>query len=321
MDELGTRQYSLACLICGTGLVSEEARARCGFCGAAYFRLGGIWRFLPESRATAFAGFLHEYRTVRKAEGWGAKNERDYRAFPGAARNDPLNHIWRIRSRSFQTLFDQVLRPLEARRPQPLKVFDVGAGNGWLSYQLSQRGHEVAAIDISTDDSDGLGTMIRYGHATAVAIQAEFDRLPFLANQADLVVFNASLHYSTNYHSTLSEALRVLRADGLLTVLDSPVYRDTASGDLMVREREAAFQRTYGFAATAIQTEGFLTYGRLGALARTLHLQLRIIDPVPGWRSTLRAVKNRLRGRRESAAFPIIVLQRELPSATNKSPL
>jgi hypothetical protein len=44
--------------------------------------------------------------------------------------------------------------------------------------------------------------------------------------------------------TTLSEARRILRTDGELVIVDSPVYRDPASGNTMVREREIAFQRT-----------------------------------------------------------------------------
>lgn len=316
--------FALACTSCLVGLVIEGASLRCASCGATFRRLAGIWRFLPESRARAFAEFLHDYQIVRKAEGWGVANAEYIRSLPHVSTKGPLDDTWRTRSRSFQTLLGRVIRPIEAEHTQPLKILDVGAGNGWLSYQLARRGHKVAAIDISMDDADGLGAFVWYDYGTRtgdddteafIPIQAEFDRLPFLADQADLVVFNAALHYSTNYHVTLSEALRVLRADGHLIVLDSPVYRNPASGDIMVREREAAFQRKYGFSATAIQSEGFLTHSRLGDLASTLDLQLRVIDPIPGWRSTLRAVKTWLRGQREPAGFPVLVMRRTLLAA------
>ncbi len=141
-------------------------------------------------------------------------------------------------------------------------------------------------------------------------MQAEFDRLPFTEHQADLIIFNASLHYSTHYEITLAEALRVLRPDGSLVILDSPVYRSAASGAQMVREREAAFTQAYGFPSNALPSENYLTLQRLNDLSAQLHLRWRIIRPFYGWRWLWRPIKARLLRRREPAHFAVIVGQR-----------
>jgi hypothetical protein len=41
--------------------------------------------------------------------------------------------------------------------------------------------------------------------------------------------------------------LRVLAPRGRVVIMDSPMYRDHSSGLAMVREREEAFERPYGF--------------------------------------------------------------------------
>jgi SAM-dependent methyltransferase len=143
-------------------------------------------------------------------------------------------------------------------------------------------------------------------------LQAEFDRLPIATSQVDLVIFNAALHYSTDYLTTLSEALRVLRADGTLVILDSPIYHDAASGHQMLREREVSFQRTYGAAWMSVLTEGFLTYQLLAELATALNLQLEVRHSLPSWRLILRTLKTRARGQREPAGFPLILLRRSV---------
>jgi SAM-dependent methyltransferase len=302
--------------------------------------VAGIWHFLPEERAAAFATFQSTYQTVRKAEGWGAAETDYYRALPRVASDDPQVTIWRIRERTFGRLIRCVVEPLADRGCHSLPVLDVGSGNGWLAYQLARRGHQVAAIDLSIDDRDGLGALIRFadvpsdstdppgeGHNTSdvarevgsdhrtgwvrvLPLQAEFDRLPIAAGQADLVIFNAALHYSTDYRTTVSEALRVLRADGTLVILDSPVYHDAGSGQQMLLEREALFKSTYGAAGSSVRTEGYLTYNRVGELAAALNLQVEIRPTLTRWRSTLRRLKTRFRGQREPAAFPLILLRR-----------
>src|SRR3972149_2268853 len=64
------------------------------------------------------------------------------------------------------------------------------------------------------------------------------------------------------------QALRALDKSGKIVILDSPVYHNPRSGTQMVHEREAQFVRQYGFASNSLQSENYLTYGRLNELAR-----------------------------------------------------
>jgi SAM-dependent methyltransferase len=168
----------------------------------------------------------------------------------------------------------------------------------------------VVAIDLQDDPLDGLGALRNYSRGTthhALAVLAAFDRLPLPPDVADLVIFNASLHYSTDYAVTITESLRVLRAQGTLVILDSPMYVDPTSGKRMVEERRARFLAQYGFASDALHSEHFLTPARLDALASELHLSWRIYRPVLDWRSELGRKLGGLRARREPAHFPVIV--------------
>jgi len=284
--------------------------AQCKQCGHTFEKRAGIWRFLPESRARVFTSFLREYQIVRTAEGWGATHADYYRRLPYVPQDDPQRAIWRMRARSYRTLLKHVITPMERLHQRPLQVLDLGAGNGWLAYRLAQRGHHVAAVDISLDTRDGLGAHIHYEGAFT-PIQAEFDSLPFAGNQADLAIFNGSLHYSTDCSRTLAEALRVLKDDGWVIVLDTPVYRDAMSGAQMVREREEDFQRRFGFPSNAIPSENYLTYVRLSQLAAGLGLCWQVFYPFRSWHRQLRLWQARLFGRREPAQFPLLIGRRK----------
>ncbi len=254
----------------------------------------------------ALAQFVREYRTVRRAEGWGSADPTYYRALPYRDLTGRFSQIWRIRARSFDTFLERALRPLERQASAPLRVLDLGAGSGWLSFRLAQRGHRVAAIDILDDPLDGLGVLRHYAPEVWPVI-ADFDHLPVARKELDLVIFNASLHYSTDYTKSLGESLRVLRPGGTLVILDSPMYSNPKSGSRMVQEREARFLARYGFASNALPSEHYLTPTRLAKLARELDLTWELYTPSLDWQSWLRRSVSGLRARREPAHFPVIV--------------
>jgi HemK-related putative methylase len=292
-----------------------------------FYRTEGIWRFVTADRAAFYAQFLQEYATVRHAEGRGSESADYYRALPFEDRSGRLRDQWRVRAASYRAFAANVLEPLEKLRGHSLAVLDLGAGNCWLSYRLARRGHEVAAVDLNDDRLDGLAAHQWYaegGDAPFVPVQADFDRLPFASECADLVVFNSSLHYSTDYADTLREASRVVRSDGAVVILDSPVYRDASSGHRMVQERHAFFERRYGFPSNAIPSENFLTPQRLEQLAAQLALHWQIVVPRHGVRWALRPWLARVKRRREPAAFWMIVGRaqpREASSRVESTPM
>jgi SAM-dependent methyltransferase len=248
---------------------------------------------------------VREYRTVRRAEGWGSANPAYYRALPYRDLTGRFTDIWRIRARSFELFLEKVLLPLELRQPS-LKVVDIGAGSGWLAYRLAQRGHWIAALDLLEDPLDGLGATAQYARGVR-PIVAEFDHLPLPGQCVDLAIFNASFHYSTDYATTLRESQRILQPRGTLVILDSPMYSDPTSGARMVKEREARFRRTYGFSSTALPSEHYLTAARLDRLSIELGISWQVYTPRLGVRASTSRILNGLRARREPARFPVIV--------------
>ena len=231
----------LVCPRCKSELESiSNDELRCLHDGLSFLKVDGIWRFFLPEREEIYARFIRDYEAVRRFEGRGSADESYYRTLPYHSTRD-----WKIRAASFDAFVKQVLVPIE-KTGKHLRVGDMGAGNGWLSNQLALRGHDVAAVDLTVNDFDGLGCHRLYD-SIFTPVQAEFDYLPFPHQSFDMMVFNASLHYSVNYEQTLHEALRVLNVDGKLIVLDSPVYRDAGSGSSMVREREEQFTKALRF--------------------------------------------------------------------------
>jgi SAM-dependent methyltransferase len=132
------------------------------------------------------------------------------------------------------------------------------------------------------------------------------DHLPFASEQFDVVLFNASFHYSIDYERTLSEALRCLRHPGNVIIADSPFYWRDESGRTMLEERRMEFQQKFGFRSDSIESREYLTPQVLEALADKLSLQWSVLKPWYGIGWALRPLRSRLFRRREPARFYLL---------------
>ncbi len=298
-----------ACPNCRGSLIADGPDSlRCEMDSLRFPKEEGIWCFLMPDQKERFAPFMRDYAHIREQEGRRSDDPDYFRSLPYTGDGGRLPEMWRQRAASFETFQIFVLLPLQQGN-RVLKILDLGAGNGWLSNRLSQAGHAVWAVDLLANDWDGLGAHQHY-KSRFTPVQAEFDRLPFEGRSFDLLVFNASFHYSTDYGRTLEGSLPLLNPGGTLALLDTPLYRREASGRQMVAERHAAFEKMYGLRSDALPHKNFLTYRRLWQLADNHGLEVAIRHPDPGLRRRIRALWFRLRRGREPAAFPVIRLRR-----------
>ncbi|MEI9811445.1 MAG: class I SAM-dependent methyltransferase [Acidobacteriota bacterium] len=243
--------------------------------------------------------FIEQYGRIRTAEGRGSSGHDYYRSLPFAPADHPLASQWAIRATSYRYFLRYLL-------PAPgSKILDLGAGNGWLSNRLVELGFAPVAIDIFRDLRDGLD-VARYYDTQFPVLEAEFDRLPVASGQFDLAIFNASLHYSSDYGRTLSEARRCLRANGRVLIVDSPIYKVTAHGEAMRAERQRLFELQYGFRSEALGSIEFLDEPMLQQLARELKLRWTIHKPWYGFAWHARPLIAKLKSRRPPSRFWIL---------------
>ena len=257
---------------------------------------------------TARQRFLEEYRQIRYAEGRGSDDPAYYSALPYRDITGRNSAMWAMRSATYRFFENRILAPLEARTHRSLDILDLGAGNCWMSYRLALRNHNPIAADIFEDARDGLRCSRHYPQRFP-AVAAEFDHLPFPGGSFDLIVFNSSLHYSTDYDVTLAEARRCLRPEGLLVVLDTPVYKKREHGERMAADRHEQFQKQYGFRSDAIRSIEYLDESRLEHLAQSLGISWTIHRPWYGMAWHLRPLKAFLKRKRPPSRFWVLVGQ------------
>jgi SAM-dependent methyltransferase len=249
--------------------------------------------------------FLEDYRRIRYAEGRGSDDSAYYQALPFRDLSRRNNAMWAMRAKTFSYFERNVLAFIEAEAQRPLDILDLGAGNCWLSYRLSLRGHRPIALDIFADGRDGLGAARHYPNPP-LTVEADFARIPFSSSSFDPAIFNASFHYSTDYLRTLGEVQRCLRPSGLVVILDSPLYRKREHGLRMVEEKHAQFFNQYGFRSDAIPSMEFLDFPMLETLRTELGIHWRMFKPWYGFSWHLRPLKAWLKRKRPPSRFWIL---------------
>jgi len=288
--------------------VTQTSVPGCCNCDMTLPREQGIWKALLPERAAHYARFVGDYESIRAAEGRGSGSPSYYLALPYQDLSGRLAAQWAIRARTFSYIERRILPRLALLKHQPLRILDLGAGNGWMSYRLAMQGYAPVAVDLLTNEQDGLGAARHYQQALArpfPCFQAEMDNLPFADAQFDLAIFNASFHYSENYEQTLAEALRCVRNWGTIVIADTPWYSDEESGRRMLEERRALFISRYGFPSDRLKSLEYLTDKRLGALEQRFHIRWQTHRPAYGMRWRMRPLVARVLRARKPSRFRI----------------
>lgn len=308
-------EVTLLCWQCGASLAELTPETRtgsgiraCQRCAMTTQYRDGIWRALSPNDFDHFQRFIVEYELIRAAEGRGSTQSEYYRNLPFKDISGRNSDQWAIRARTFRAMEHSIVAPLAALNQRPLRVLDLGGGNGWMSYRLALRGHLPVAVDLLTNDQDGLGAATHYNtrtHPLFPRVQANLDRLPFASSVFDLVIFNASFHYSVNYERTFAEAMRCTRPGGSVVIADTPWYAEEESGRRMVEEKRKRFFATYGFASDSILSLEYLTPDRLHRLQNAFELQWSCMSPFYGIHWALRPLRAKLARRRPPSQFRI----------------
>ncbi len=301
-------EVSLRCPRCGTAMSSLVCRS----CALELQVRNGIVDALPPERAVYYEKFVQDYERIRAAEGRGSQNDNFYLGLPYQDISDKNSQQWKIRARSFDYLMERLRN--DSVIGASGKILDIGAGNCWMSYRLALAGYRPFAVDLLRNDWDGLGTAQHYRQRVPELFprfRAEMSKLPFQDEQFDAVIFNASFHYAENYETVLSEALRCVKAGGILVICDSAWYPNDESGQRMLEERRQAFLARYGTPSDSIRSLEYLTDSRLKALEQKLSICWKVHSPQYGFRWAMRPLVAGLRGRHKPSQFRIYIARRD----------
>jgi SAM-dependent methyltransferase len=173
--------------------------------------------------------FEKKYITIRCMEN-RLYSDDEVAHLPDISPEHPYYKEWLVRKRSSQRL----VRYLTEQKKR-LHILEAGCGNGWLAHCLSEiPGTEVLGLDINFTELQ---------QAARVFSQNEHLRFIYgdmssgvLHNRLfDAIVFAASIQYFRSLSGILSTCLKMLKPDGEIHIIDSPLYRSREIGKAVER--------------------------------------------------------------------------------------
>jgi len=215
----------LGCPICQGPLDQIETGLYCPVDDLDFPVQSGILRLLPPGEQETADAYAEKYRQQREAQGWPSLVADELVALPEQAPAGWDSLYWPVRRQSYEALLAR-LEAAEQQSSEGLRIAVMGAGFGWLAGRLAGRGHTVIALDLSDDDSFGLGAARAAADAFValpILVQGDMERPPLQKNQVDIVVYSASLHYAVDLQQCLRKSASLLRPGGALVITDTPV--------------------------------------------------------------------------------------------------
>lgn len=194
------------------------------------------------------------YLQVRRLEGRVLSDE-EVRLLPFVPESHPLAAEWRWRRRTFARFLSYCRRwAAQKSEASPLRLLDLGCGNGWLANRLAENPDwDVWALDVNEEElSQGARLFgrdnLRFGYADLVPRNAIPGALPGITfrdmGTFDLIVLAASVQYFPDLRELVTALRARLNPGGEIHLIDSPFYASET-------EKAAARQRTADYYAQA----------------------------------------------------------------------
>jgi ubiquinone/menaquinone biosynthesis C-methylase UbiE len=164
------------------------------------------------------AGFEENYFNLRRKEGRIYADE-IVAQLPYPKSNLIHSKEWVKRATSCMKLIQYI----EQRGPG-LTILEVGCGNGWLSNRMAQiKNNRVFASDVGLPELEQ-GRRIFGSNPNLTFVYSDLEHLVQLDIHFDLIVFASSIQYFPSLPEVIKSTRLLLKKDGELHILDSPLY-------------------------------------------------------------------------------------------------
>jgi len=159
-------------------------------------------------------------------------SDKEIKLLPFTSEANPHKKEWDVRAKSFLHFH----KYLKAKK-ENLNFFDLGSGNGWFCGQLSKNyDHHYHCIDVNLTELKQAKRV--FNSENLKFIYADISSVQFPKNYFDLITINAAIQYFPNLTELIKLLFDLIKANGEIHILDSPMYSDREVANAMRRTME-----------------------------------------------------------------------------------
>ncbi|QTE35441.1 MULTISPECIES: class I SAM-dependent methyltransferase [Mucilaginibacter] len=125
---------------------------------------------------------------------------------------------WKIRKKSC----DRLINYLKKKR-KPLKILEIGCGNGWLSAKLAEI-QQTEIIGLDPNKSEIHQAIAVFNKSNLKFIHDSFPTESLTGLKFDVILFSASVQYFASFAGVIIEALNHLTDRGEIHITDTHFY-------------------------------------------------------------------------------------------------
>jgi SAM-dependent methyltransferase len=174
---------------------------------------------IKSSQAASPLSFEEYYVLLRSREG-RLYTDDVVKNLPLVSRKDPFNQEWILRRQSSGRLVEYF-----KNKNSPLRILEVGCGNGWLCHLLADiPGAKVTGSDINKTEL--LQAARVFQKPNLEFIQSDIRSGDTAFPLFDMIIFAASVQYFSSLPRILRAALDLLKPGGEIHILDSFFYKE-----------------------------------------------------------------------------------------------
>jgi len=167
---------------------------------------------------TSNTDFEAKYIALRRKEN-RVYSDAEVAQLPDIDVQHPHYKEWMIRRASAKKLINYL-----KKKNKPLKILEVGCGNGWLSNQLSGiENSEVTGLDINAEELKQAKRVFNNNRQLKF-VYGEIGSYSPSVCKFDEIIFAASIQYFQSLKEIIRVCLNMLEQSGEVHIIDSPFY-------------------------------------------------------------------------------------------------
>ena len=164
--------------------------------------------------------FAKQYFLLRKKEG-RVYSDNEVASLPEIDKGHKHYHEWQVRKGTSSRLVKYLFN-----KKKGLEILEAGCGNGWLSAKLAAIPFsQVTGIDINTEELNQ-GKKVFHQIENIEFFSRSLQDEMLNDHKFDIVLFAASIQYSSSLEKVLTDVLERLKPGGEIHIMDSHFYKE-----------------------------------------------------------------------------------------------